>query len=446
MNIVDIILKKRNGGVLSEEEIQFFVRGVKDETIPKYQISALLMAIYFSGMNAQEVAVLTREMAMSGDRLSFPNLRHPIVDKHSSGGVGDKTSLVIASIVAACGLPIAKLSGRGLGFTGGTIDKLESIPGFRTELTEEEFEQCVAQDGIAIIGQSADIAPVDKVLYGLRDVTGTVDSVPLIAASIMSKKLADGSDAIVLDVKYGSGAFMKTPEEAIHLAEVMVGIGNDNGKKTIALVTDMTQPLGSAVGNSLEVREAIDALHGNGPADFMEECLALASAMLVAGEKADTQEQARKMVEEAIASGAAFEKFKAMVRNQGGDVSYVEEPQKFEEAQLRLEGTAPKDGMVASIDAEEIGKSSLLLGAGRRKTDDAIDFAVGLLIHKKVGDTVKKGDSLFTVFANDRAKGEEAVRLAQSAYGYSDSVIKKRHTPVYAVLSRDGVMLETPDA
>ena len=446
MNIVDIILKKRDGQTLTDEEIQYFVDGVKMKTIPDYQISALLMAIYFSGMDGREVAGLTREMACSGDRLSFPELRHPIVDKHSSGGVGDKTSLVIAPVVAACGLPIAKLSGRGLGFTGGTIDKLESIPGFRTEISEKEFTQFVARDGIAIIGQSADIAPVDKVLYALRDVTGTVDSLPLIAASIMSKKLADGSDAIVLDVKYGSGAFMKTPEEAISLAKAMVGIGEDNGKKTIALVTDMTQPLGCAVGNAMEVKEALDTLSGEGPADFRAECYALAEAMLIAGECAKNQEEAKSLVHEAITSGKALAKFKAMVKNQGGDVTYIDDPSRFPKATHSLAGRAEQDGTVSAINAETIGKSSLLLGAGRRRTEDRIDPAVGLYVYKKVGDPVKKGEVLFTVESNDETKGAEAVALAQSAYTLTTEPVERAHTPVYAVVRKDGVTLTQANA
>lgn len=439
MNIVDIILKKRDGQALTDEEIHYFVDGVKTKTLPDYQISALLMTIYFSGMNGREVASLTREMALSGDCLSFPALRHPIVDKHSSGGVGDKTTLVIAPVVAACGLPIAKLSGRGLGFTGGTIDKLESIPGFRTEISEEEFTQFVSQDGIAIIGQSADIAPVDKVLYALRDVTGTVDSLPLIAASIMSKKLEDGSDAIVLDVKFGSGAFMKTPEEAIELAEMMVGIGEENGKKTIALVTDMTQPLGCAVGNAMEVKEALDTLRGEGPADFRAECYALAEAMLMAGECAKNEEEAQRLVHDAITSGKALAKMKAMVKNQGGDVTYIEDPSRFPKAQYSLAGRAQQDGVVSAINAETIGKSSLLLGAGRRRTEDRIDPAVGLYVHKKVGDPVKKGEALFTVEANDESRGAEAVALAKSAYTLTTQSVQRAHTPVYAVVRKDGV-------
>lgn len=439
MSIVDIIIKKRNGEALTCEEIHYFVQSVKDKKIENYQISALLMAIYFRGMNEEEIAVLTKEMAISGDTLEFPSIKEPIVDKHSSGGVGDKTSLVIAPIVAACGLPIAKLSGRGLGFTGGTIDKLESIPGFKTEISEKDFVKFVERDGISIIGQSADIAPVDKILYALRDVTGTVDSIPLIAASIMSKKLADGSDAIVLDVKYGSGAFMKTPEEAINLAKVMVSIGENNGKSTIALVTNMDQPLGSAVGNSLEVIEAIEALSGKGPRDFLIECEALSENMLIAGNKASNLDEAKVKIKEAIESGKALEKFKAMVRNQGGDSSYVDDVDKFPKARLAIDKIADKECYVSAINAEEIGKSSLLLGAGRVKITDEIDFSVGLKILKKVGDHVLSGEPIFTVYANDELKAEEAINKAYAAYEFSVDVVEVENSPIYAIVSKNGV-------
>lgn len=442
MSFVDLILKKRNGMVLSDSEIHEFVDGVKNRSMESYQISAMLMAIYFQGMNAGEIAALTREMAFSGDILEFPTIHEPIVDKHSSGGVGDKTSLVLAPVVAACGLPIAKLSGRGLGFTGGTIDKLESIPGFRTELSEEEFIHAVEKDGIALIGQSKEIAPVDKVLYALRDVTGTVDSIPLIAASIMSKKLADGSDAIVLDVKVGSGAFMKTKEQAIELARVMVGIGEDNGKSTIALVTSMDQPLGSAVGNALEVKEALAALRGEGPVDFVTECRELAAAMLIAGKKAELSKEAFAMVDEVIAGGKAMEKMKAMVRNQGGDVAYIEDPELFPDTRFHLNAGSPRNGYVSAINAEEIGKSSLLLGAGRQRTSDTIDPAVGLCIHKKVGDSVQEGDCLFTVFANDDKLGKQALSMALSAYSFSDRPVSPLRNPVIAIVDKSGVRMQ----
>lgn len=440
MNIVDIILKKRNGEILSPEEISFFVSGVKEKTLPDYQISALLMAIFFRGLSKKETSLLTKEMARSGDRLSFPEITDPIVDKHSSGGVGDKTSLVIAPVVAACGLPIAKLSGRGLGFTGGTVDKLESIPGFRTEISKEDFIRFVQEDGISIIGQSGDIAPVDKVLYALRDVTGTVDSIPLIAASIMSKKLADGSDAIVLDVKYGSGAFMKSPEKAIELAREMVAIGEDNHKRTIALVTDMDQPLGSAVGNNLEVIEAIETLQGHGPEDFRRECQALVEAMLMAGGKCETRKEAGKAYRQVIEDGSAFRKFRKMVENQGGDVSYIDDPEKFPKAPLCLEARAEEAGFVTKINAEEIGKSSLLLGAGRLRTEDTINPAVGLRMERKVNDPVAVGDVLFRVYAQDEKTGIEAMEKAKKAYRISEEkTAAKKMGPVIALVSKEGV-------
>ncbi|WP_019134541.1 thymidine phosphorylase [Kallipyga massiliensis] len=438
MSLVDLILKKRDGNELTDGEIGDFVRAVKDKTMADYQISAMLMAIYFRGMSPREIATFTREMALSGETLTFPSIKDPIVDKHSSGGVGDKTSLVISPIVAACGLPIAKLSGRGLGFTGGTIDKLESIPGFRTELTSEEFTHFVEKDGIAIMGQSASIAPVDKLLYALRDVTGTVDSIPLIAGSIMSKKLADGSDAIVLDVKYGSGAFMKTTDQAVELAKVMVGIGEDNGKNTMALVTNMDQPLGSAVGNNLEVMEAVEALHGQGPEDFLLECRAIASAMLELGGKSEEPDEAEKMVREVIDSGAAFEKFKTMVKNQGGDVSFVEDPSLFPQASFVLEGHSEKGGYIAAINTEEIGKASLLLGAGRVRLEDQIDPSVGIRVFKKIGDRVREGDLLFTVHANDRTRGEAGLKKALQAYEIADHPVKGVDHPVFCRVKRQG--------
>ena len=439
MSIVDLIIKKRNGKSLDDKEIRFFIKSVEEGSIEDYQISAMLMAIYFRGMDSREIAVMTGEMAKSGDILSFDNVIGPIVDKHSSGGVGDKTSLIIAPIVAANGLPIAKLSGRGLGFTGGTVDKLESIPGFRTELGEDEFKKFVAKDGIAIIGQSANIAPVDKKLYALRDVTGTVDSIPLIAASIMSKKLADGSDSIVLDVKVGSGAFMKTLDEAVELAKIMVGIGEDNGKTTLALVTDMDQPLGSAVGNSLEVIEAIEALKGEGPEDLLEECGQLASAMLIEGGKAENLDEAKKLVDKVIRDGSGLDKFKAMVRNQGGDVSYIENTDKFPKAKFVLEARAKKSAYVTGINAEDIGKSSLILGAGRERTQDRIDHSVGLRIFKKVSDRVEEGELLFKIYANDETKGKEALEKALAAYDFSPNQPEVRKSPVYCFVSKEGV-------
>lgn len=439
MHIVDIIIKKRNGEELTDQEIAFFVQGVKEGTIANYQISALLMAIYFQGMNDREIASLTWEMAQSGDVLDFPEIKAPIVDKHSSGGVGDKTSLIIAPIVAACGLPIAKLSGRGLGFTGGTVDKLESIPGFRTQVPMEDFINFVKRDGISLIGQSADIAPVDKTLYSLRDVTGTVDSIPLIASSIMSKKLADGSDAIVLDVKLGSGAFMKTKEDAVELAKKMVAIGQNNGKKTLALVTDMDQPLGRAVGNILEVQEALEVLRAGGPNDLKKECLALCRAMLVMGGKAEDRDQADGLAQEAIDSGQALAKFRTMVVNQGGDPAYVDDPSLFPQAQLTYEGRADQAGIVEAINAEEVGLASLALGAGREKAGDPIDPEVGLVLDKKRGDQVEAGDRLFTIYANDPAKGKEGLDRALAAYRIGKKNPGKSDNPVIARVDEKGV-------
>lgn len=439
MNIVDLILKKRDGAALTEKELTWFVQSVVREEVADYQTSAFLMAVYFQGMDREELAAFTRAMAQSGERISFSRMKDPIVDKHSSGGVGDKTSLIVAPIVAALGLPIAKLSGRSLGFTGGTVDKLESIPGFRTELSEKEFMQFVARDGIALMGQSANIAPADKKLYALRDVTGTVDSIPLIAASIMSKKLADGSDAIVLDVKCGSGAFMKSKARAVELAQCMVSIGEENGKRTIALVTDMDQPLGHAVGNNLEVIEAIQTLHGEGPKDLVALCRALAVQMLLAGGKAKNAQEAAREVQRVIKNGEALQKFRTMVENQGGNPNYIDFPQRFPRARLRMEGRAKQSGFVKSIDTEAIGHASLLLGAGRVRADSSIDSTVGLLIEKKIGDPVQEGDLLFTVCANVEDKGVEAVKRVCTAYHFSDTPIAVKSNPVLATVTTDGI-------
>lgn len=439
MNIVDLILKKRDGAALTEKELTWFVQSVVREKVADYQISAFLMAVYFQGMDREELAAFTRAMSQSGERISFSTIDHPIVDKHSSGGVGDKTSLIVAPIVAALGLPIAKLSGRGLGFTGGTVDKLESIPGFRTELSEKEFMQFVERDGIALMGQSANIAPADKKLYALRDVTGTVDSIPLIAASIMSKKLADGSDAIVLDVKCGSGAFMKSKARAVELAQCMVSIGEENGKRTIALVTDMDQPLGHAVGNNLEVIEAIQTLHGEGPKDLVALCRALAVQMLLAGGKAKNAQEAAREVQRVIKNGEALQKFRTMVENQGGNPNFIDFPQRFPRARLRMEGRAKQSGFVESIDTEAIGHASLLLGAGRVRTDASIDSTVGLLIAKKIGDPVQEGDLLFTVCANVEEKGVEAVKRVCAAYRFSDTPAAVNPNPVLATVTAEGV-------
>lgn len=410
MRMYDIIIKKRNGGELTPEEISFFVEGYTKGAIPDYQASALMMAIYFQGMTDTETCELTMAMARSGDMLDLSAIRGIKVDKHSTGGVGDKTSLALAPMAAACGIPVAKMSGRGLGHTGGTIDKLESFPGFTTALTTEQFIANVNNIGIAIMGQTADLAPADKKLYALRDVTATVDNMSLIASSIMSKKLAAGADAIVLDVKTGSGAFMKKEEDARALAEEMVRIGTNAGRKTIAVISDMDQPLGFAVGNALEVKEAIDTLKGHGPADFLELCLTLGSQMLTAGGRADDQKTARAMLEQAIADGSALRKLAEFVEAQGGDGSVVYQPERLPQASLQKEVLSPSDGYVSRIVCDEVGICSLLLGGGRETKESSIDLSVGLVLCRKVGDEVKAGEPLAVIHANDEAKAAEAER------------------------------------
>ena len=423
MNIVDIITKKRDGKELNKEEINYFVESVTDDTIADYQISALLMAIYLNGMNERELAQLTAAMANSGDKIEFDF--HPIVDKHSSGGVGDKISLIISPMVASAGLPIAKLSGRGLGYSGGTIDKLESIPGFRTNLSTEEFEKCVKKSGISIIGQSKSIAPADKKMYALRDVTGTVDSIPLIASSIMSKKLADGSDKILLDVKCGSGAFMKDINQAKELAETMVSIGENNGKQTVAIISNMDEPLGKNVGNALEVIEAVNVLNNKADERLYELALEIASEMLILGDIAETEEEAKELIEENVRNGKALGKLREMVINQGGDVSYIDDPTKFEKTKNKLEILAEKDGFVSSINTENIGRASGVIGGGRITTEDVIDPRVGLIIDKKVGDEVKKGDRLLTIYYNDDKNISTAEKLCKDAYEIGNTFDKK---------------------
>jgi len=427
MRMVDIIEKKRDNVELQKGEIEFFVNGYTDGSIPDYQASAFLMAIYLNGMTEKEISELTRAMTETGETMDLSMIHGKIVDKHSSGGVGDKTTLVVSPMVAACGLPVAKMSGRGLGFGGGTVDKLEAIPGFRTSITPAEFEKFVNEDGISIMGQSGNIAPADKKIYALRDVTATVGCIPLIASSIMSKKLADGSDAIILDVKIGSGAFMKTVDEGMALAREMVKIGENNGKKTIAVVTNMDEPLGVAVGNANEVMEAVESLHGHGPEDFMEECYSVGELMLMAGGMAKTREEARKMLEKTIADGSAYKKFRKFVENQGGDVETIDHPEKLPKAAYAIPGIADRDGYVTRINAETIGYSTMVIGAGRNTKEDEIDHAVGAMIRKKVGDSVKAGDVLFEIQANDEALGRDAMAMALSAYtiGPKEEIDKK---------------------
>ena len=408
MRMYDIIMKKRNGGELSKEEIDFFIEGYTKGEIPDYQVSALMMAIYFRKMTEAETLALTMAMADSGDRLDLSGIRGVKVDKHSTGGVGDKTSLALAPMVAACGIPVAKMSGRGLGHTGGTIDKLESFPGFTTALTTERFIDNVNRIGIAIMGQTADLAPADKKLYALRDVTATVDNLSLIASSIMSKKLAAGADAIVLDVKTGSGAFMKQEAEAKALAEEMVKIGKNAGRRTVAVISDMDQPLGFAVGNALEVREAIETLRGNGPEDFLELCLTLGSQMLMAGGKAESAREAEEMLRAVIADGSALGKLAEFVEAQGGDGSAVYHPELLPQAAIQEPVAAPESGYLSRIVCDEVGICSLILGGGRETKESEIDLSVGLVLCKKVGDYVEAGEPLAVIHANDADRAEQA--------------------------------------
>lgn len=416
MRMYDIIAKKRDGGTLTRAEIAFAVNGYVDGSVPDYQMSALLMAIYLRGMTDAETAELTDVMAHSGDMVDLSAIQGIKADKHSTGGVGDKTTLVIAPIVAACGVKIAKMSGRGLGHTGGTIDKMESVPGTRTSLTQEEFFKQVNKIGISVIGQSGKIAVADKKLYALRDVTATVDNMSLIASSIMSKKLAAGADAIVLDVKTGSGAFMKSREDAFALAEEMVKIGKNAGRKTIAIISDMDQPLGRAVGNALEVKEAIATLRGEGPEDFKELCMVLGSRMLLAGSKAESVEEARNMLTNVIRDGSALRKLEQFVEAQGGDPAAVTDPELLPKASMVVPVCADRDGFVEKIACEDIGICSLLLGGGRETKESEIDLSVGILLEKKKGDAVKKGEVLGYLHANDEKRLEAAKEKFRSAY------------------------------
>ncbi|MCG1022962.1 pyrimidine-nucleoside phosphorylase [Sutcliffiella horikoshii] len=411
MRMVDLIQKKRDGKELSTEEIQFIVKGFTDGSIPDYQMSAFSMAIFFQGMNDQERADLTMAMVHSGDTIDLSAIEGIKVDKHSTGGVGDTTTLVLAPLVAAVGVPVAKMSGRGLGHTGGTIDKLESVPGFHVEIDNQEFIDYVNKNKVAVIGQSGNLTPADKKLYALRDVTATVNSIPLIASSIMSKKIAAGADAIVLDVKTGAGAFMKDLDEAKKLAKAMVDIGNNVGRRTMAVISDMSQPLGFAIGNALEIKEAIDTLRGEGPKDLEELCLELGSYMVLLAEKASTLEEARGMLEEVIRSGAAIDTLKTFLEAQGGDASVVDNPEKLPQAKHVVELEAKEAGVVSEIVADSVGTAAMLLGAGRATKDSEIDLAVGIVLRKKIGDKVEAGESLATIHSNqeDLTKVKEAL-------------------------------------
>jgi pyrimidine-nucleoside phosphorylase len=414
MRMVDIIEKKRDGFELTKEEILFFINGYTDGKIPDYQVSALTMAIFFKGMTEQERANLTMAMVESGDQIDLSQIQGIKVDKHSTGGVGDTTTLVLGPLVAAVGVPVAKMSGRGLGHTGGTIDKLESVEGFHVEIRNEEFIELVNQNKIAVIGQSGNLTPADKKLYGLRDVTATVNSIPLIASSIMSKKIAAGADAIVLDVKTGAGAFMKTLEDSRELAKAMVRIGNNVGRRTMAVISDMSQPLGYAIGNALEVKEAIDTLKGRGPKDLTELCLTLGSHMVYLAEKANSLSEARSLLENAIRDGSALEKLKVFLSSQGGDASVVDNPLKLPQAKYLIELEANEDGYISEIVADEIGTAAMLLGAGRATKESVIDLSVGLVLRKKIGDKVNKGESLVTIYSNFEDVSDVKEKLHQN--------------------------------
>lgn len=423
MRMVDIIEKKRDGYELTKEEIDFAIKGYTDGSIPDYQMSALAMAIFFKDMTSSERVNLTMAMVESGDQIDLSSIEGIKVDKHSTGGVGDTTTLILAPLVASVGVPVAKMSGRGLGHTGGTIDKLESIAGFKVEIDGDTFNYLVNTNKVAVVGQSGNLTPADKKLYGLRDVTATVNSIPLIASSIMSKKIASGADAIVLDVKTGSGAFMKDLDGARELAHAMVQIGNGAGRKTIAVISDMNQPLGFAIGNALEVKEAIDTLRGEGPEDLYELCLTLGSKMVYLAGQAESVDEAREKLAEAIKTGKAIEKFKTFIAAQGGDSSIVDEPSKLPTASYTFEVEAKEDGVVSEIIADKIGIAASILGAGRTTKESEIDLAVGLVLHKKIGDRVKKGESLVTIHSNTK-EVTEAKNKIYDAYEFSQNDVQ----------------------
>ena len=433
MQMKDIIEKKRDGGTLSREEIDFFIEGYTKGDIPDYQASALLMAVFFQGLDRQETFYLTDAMKRSGDVADLSDIPGIKVDKHSTGGVGDKTTLIVAPICASEGVPVAKMSGRGLGFTGGTVDKMESIPGFRTSLEKEEVRKAVEEAGMCVIGQSAHIAAADKKLYALRDVTATVDNIGLITSSIMSKKLASGSDAIVLDVKCGSGAFMKNLKDAETLAEWMVDIGKQSGKRMAAFITDMEQPLGCGVGNSIEVQEAIETLKGKGPEDITELSVKLAGYMIYIGDGADSYEQGIEKAKAAVESGRALEQFRKFVKAQGGNPDITENFGLFPRAEYSVSVVCEKSGYVTALCAETVGKASQLSGAGREKKEDDVDLTAGIVLKKKVGDPAKKGEVMAEVFSNSREKAEAAAELLKQAFSTGSEKPGKR-TVVYKIV------------
>ncbi|SDQ52846.1 pyrimidine-nucleoside phosphorylase [Virgibacillus salinus] len=434
MRMYDIIEKKRDGEILTNDEIQFFIDGYTNGEIPDYQVSALLMAVYFQDMTAEERAQLTTAMVNSGDQIDLSAISGIKVDKHSTGGVGDTTTLILAPLVASLGVPVAKMSGRGLGHTGGTIDKLEAVPGFHVEITSEEFVSLVNKNKVSVIGQTGNLTPADKKLYSLRDVTATVNSIPLIASSIMSKKIASGADAIVLDVKTGAGAFMKELDEAKNLASAMVSIGNRVGRNTMAVISDMSQPLGNAIGNALEVKEAIDTLQGKGPKDLTELCLTLGSQMVLLAGKAESLDEARNRLIENLNNGKALEQFKTFLESQGGDSRVADNPESLPQAANQVELPAKTSGNVSDMIADDIGTAAMMLGAGRATKDSKIDLAVGIVLHKKIGDTVKEGESLLTIHAN-----QEDVNNVQEKLYASITISKESVEPqplIYDIITK----------
>jgi pyrimidine-nucleoside phosphorylase len=420
MRAVDLIVKKRDGGELTRDEIRFFIRGFTNGEIPDYQASAWAMAVIWRGMSPRETADLTEAMVDSGERLDLSDVVSIAVDKHSTGGVGDKTTLAVQPVVAACGVPVGKMSGKALSFTGGTLDKMESFAGFRIDLSTEEFKAQLARIGLVLCSATIDIAPADRKLYALRDVTGTVPSIPLIASSVMSKKIAAGAQAIVLDVKVGLGAFMQDVSEGIALAHALVDIGRIAHRKVVALISDMNQPLGNAVGNALEVKEALDTLRGYGPTDFRLHCLEVAGHMLVLAGKAAQLEAGKGMASEALENGSGLSTFRQLVQAQGGDVGMVDDPARLPEAPVIEAVPSPQSGYIRLIDAKEIGLTAMELGAGRKKKEDKIDHSVGIVLHRKVGDQVRRGDPLLTVHAQDHVACEAAIRRTLAAYRFSD--------------------------
>lgn len=421
MRMLDVIDRKRNGHQLCDQELAFFVQGVVEGTIPDYQISALLMAIYFQGMTDEEQASLTMKMLASGDQLDLSAISGVKVDKHSTGGVGDKTSLPLAAMVAALGIPVPMISGRGLGHTGGTLDKLEAIPGYRIDLSEAEFIDQVARDGLAIVGATGEVAPADKKIYALRDVTDTVDSIPLIASSIMSKKIASGTDALVIDVKTGAGAFMKTLDDSRALAKALVTIGQQVGLDCKAIISDMNQPLGNKIGNALEIEETIDLLKGQGPADLLELVLTLGSYMAVMGGKATDSEQGRAKLLQTIEDGSALAKFKQLVIDQGGDARVIENYTVMPQAKYKIAYQAKRSGVLAKLTADEIGKAAMVLGRGRQQAEDQLDYAVGIELHKKLGDPVETGEPILTIYSN-QPEIQDALALLDDGIEISDQV------------------------